>query len=103
MGNSISGVGKSIFGVGKKRSVILCQEFGVKPQTKLKEINKNIQNKIINYIQKEYITGNDLKKILIETNEEHIKIRNYKGNRIKNKLPRRGQRTHTNSKTAKKY
>ena len=45
----------------------------------------------------------DLKKILIETNEEHVKIRNYKGNRIKNKLPRRGQRTHTNSKTAKKY
>ena len=60
----ISSAIQSIFGVGKKRSVILCQEFGVKPQTKLKEINKNIQNKIINYIQKEYITGNDLKKFL---------------------------------------
>jgi len=94
---------QNIFGVGKRRSVILCQEFGIKPQTKLKEINKNIQNKLINYIQKEFITGDDLKKILIETNEGHIKIRNYKGNRIKNKLPRRGQRTHTNSKTAKKY
>jgi small subunit ribosomal protein S13 len=99
----ISSAIQGVFGVGKKRSLTLCREFGIKPQTKLKEINKNIQNKIINYIQKEYVTGNDLKKILIETNEEHIKIRNYKGNRIKNKLPRRGQRTHTNSKTAKKY
>jgi small subunit ribosomal protein S13 len=99
----ISSAIQAIFGVGKKRSLFLCQEFGIKPQTKLKLINKNIQNKIINYIQKEYITGNDLKKILIETNKEHIEMRNYKGNRIKNKLPRRGQRTHTNSKTAKKY
>jgi len=98
----ISAAIQGIFGVGKKRSITLCQEFGIKPQTKLRVLNKNLQNKLINYIQKEYVTGNDLKKILIETNEEHIKIRNYKGNRIKNKLPRRGQRTHTNSKTAKR-
>jgi len=39
----ISSAIQGIFGVGKKRSVILCQEFGIKPQTKLKEINKNIQ------------------------------------------------------------
>ena len=62
----ISSAIQGIFGVGKKRSLILCQQFGLKPQTKFKEINKNIQNKIVNYIQKEYITGNDLKKILIE-------------------------------------
>ena len=99
----ISSAIQAIFGIGKKRSLTLCQEFGIKPQTKFKQLNKNIQNKIINYIQKEYTTGNDLRKILIETNEEHVAMRNYKGNRIKNKLPRRGQRTHTNSKTAKKY
>jgi len=94
---------QAIYGVGKKRSLILCREFGVQPQTKFKDINKDIQNKFINYIQKNYVIGNDLKKNLIEINESHIKIRNYKGNRIKNKLPRRGQRTHTNSKTSKKF
>jgi small subunit ribosomal protein S13 len=98
----ISSAIQSIFGVGKTRSLILCQEFGIKPDTKLKKINKNIQNKIVNYIQKEYVIGNELKKFLIETNNEYVHIRSYKGNRIKNKLPRRGQRTHTNSKTAKK-
>jgi len=79
----ISSAIQAIFGVGKKRSLILCQEFGVKPQTKLKLISKNIQNKIINHIQNEYVIGNELKKILIETDKGHIEIRNYKGTELK--------------------
>lgn len=33
----------------------------------------------------------------------HLQINFYKASRIKNKLPRNGQRTKTNAKTVKKY
>ena len=39
---------------------------------------------------------------LTQNYEHKIKIKCYKGQRSKLKLPRRGQRTHTNSKTTKK-
>jgi small subunit ribosomal protein S13 len=93
---------KKIYGIGKERSNKVRREFGICSETKLNQLPKEIQNKIINFIEKEYLIGNDLKKILIQTNNDYIKIRSYKGSRIKNRLPRRGQRTHTNSKTIKK-
>jgi len=93
---------RKIFGVGKKRSLIMCFEYGIKPQTRFRDLKKEIQNRLANHIQKEYLIGDELKKKLIENNEGNLKLRSYKGNRFKNRLPRRGQRSHTNSKTVKR-
>jgi small subunit ribosomal protein S13 len=92
---------QDIYGIGRKRTKFLCQKFGIKEETKLKDLPKETQFKIVNFIEKEYLIGNELKKFLIQVNEDYIKTKTYKGSRIKNKLPRRGQRTHTNSKTTK--
>jgi|SaaInlV_120m_DNA_3_1039746.scaffolds.fasta_scaffold17940_1 small subunit ribosomal protein S13 len=92
---------QNIYGIGEKRAKFLCQKFGIKTETKLKDLPKETQYKIVNFIEKEYLIGNELKKFLIQINEDYVKTKTYRGSRIKNKLPRRGQRTHTNSRTVK--
>jgi len=92
---------RDIYGIGGKRARFLCQKFGIKMKTRFKDLPKETHFKIVNFIEKEYLIGNDLKKFLIQINEDYIKTKTYKGSRIKNKLPRRGQRTHTNSRTIK--
>jgi ribosomal protein S13 len=61
-----------------------------------------MKNKIVLYIENNIIIGDDLKQGLIQTKENQIRIKSYKGIRTKFRLPRRGQRTHTNAKTVKR-
>jgi len=44
----------------------------------------------------------DLKRVLLNTKKESLSIRLYKAVRSRQGFPVRGQRTHTNAKTAKK-
>jgi small subunit ribosomal protein S13 len=55
-----------------------------------------IKRQLIFFFDKEY--NKELKNI-----EKYKKMRNYKGMRHTFKLPVRGQRTHTNAKTIRKY
>ena len=50
----------------------------------------------------EYLTENELKKQVKGNFERFIQIGCYKGLRVTQHLPLRGQRTHTNAKSAKK-
>ena len=68
----------------------------------IKSLNNDVKNKLIQYIEKNIENGEDLRQKLTQNYEHKIKIKCYKGQRSKLKLPRRGQRTHTNSKTTKK-
>jgi len=92
---------QSVYGIGEKRAKYLCQKFGIKTRTRLKNLPKETLYKITNFIEKEYLIGSELKKHLIQINEDYVKTKTYKGSRIRAKLPRRGQRTHTNSRTVK--
>ncbi len=93
---------QNIFGIGKQKSSQICSWLGISEKTKIKDLSIEIKNKIINYIENSAITGDDLRQVLTQVRDNQIKIKCYKGQRAKYKLPRRGQRTHTNSKTCKK-
>ncbi|XAO72553.1 MAG: 30S ribosomal protein S13 [Candidatus Vidania fulgoroideorum] len=89
-----------IYGIGIKTANKICKKINImnKKVYLLKEneiikINKNI---------KKIKIGNDLKKQIKENIKNLINIKCYRGIRHNKKLPVRGQRTRTNSKTSRK-
>lgn len=93
---------KKIFGINYKKSSEICSYFGISKKTKVKFLTFEMKNQIIKYVENNIIIGDDLKQNLIRMKENQIRIKSYKGIRAKFKLPRRGQRTHTNAKTTKR-
>jgi|SouAtlMetagenome_1021521.scaffolds.fasta_scaffold03025_7 small subunit ribosomal protein S13 len=92
---------QNIFGVGKAKSIQICTHLGISEKTSIKFLTSEMKNKIVLYIENEIEIGDDLRKTLTQLKENQVRLKCYKGQRAKFKLPRRGQRTHTNAKTTK--
>jgi small subunit ribosomal protein S13 len=92
-----------IYGVGEKKTENVCFALGISKKARINCLNSNIRNKIINFVEKNIKINDELSRLLTQSKEKEIKIKSYKGQRVKLKLPRRGQRTHTNAKTVKKF
>lgn len=93
---------KKIFGLNKTSLKKIFKNLGINQNSKLKELNKIQIDKLIKYIDKNYIIEQDLKKNIKENLSHLYNIKNYKGIRLLKGLPVNGQRTHTNAKTSKK-
>jgi small subunit ribosomal protein S13 len=93
---------QKIFGIGKEKSQEICKHLGISETTPVKLLSTELKNKIIFYIENNIEIGNDLQKTLLTFKENQIRLKCYKGQRAKFKLPRRGQRTRTNARTVKK-
>lgn len=92
-----------IFGVGKCKSRELCNYFGISKKASILDLTVLLKNQIIIFIEKNIKINEDLKQHLMKLKEQQQRLKTYKGQRSRFKLPRRGQRTHTNAKTAKKF
>ena len=93
----------SIHGINFFLSYKICKFLGINKNLKLKSLTKEQKNSLIPIINYFKIKINhDLRKYNMDKNRKSINIKNYRGFRKINKLPVRGQRTHTNSKTCKK-
>ena len=92
-----------IYGIGKSNSLIICRKLGFSKNFKLENLSKEQLNKLVHTIDSMNIElGSDLKKLKLMSFKKLILIKSYKGFRRNQGLPVRGQRTHTNSKTARK-
>ena len=91
-----------IFGIGKKTSIKICNFFGVSKEKPLISFAPALRNQIVVYIEKNVSINEELKQALNQIKEQQQRLKTYKGQRSKFRLPRRGQRTHTNARTAKK-
>jgi small subunit ribosomal protein S13 len=93
---------KNSYGIGKITGVKVFKNLGVNTR-----INSNLfKRKQLNEITKKtlsFITGKKLKDKIRNTINFLSKNKTYKGLRHKLKYPARGQRTHTNAKTKKKF
>jgi small subunit ribosomal protein S13 len=94
---------QSIFGLGLITSLNVCLFFGISKKATIKNLNTTLKNKIIVYVDKNIKINEDLKQFLVQNKEQQYRLKTYRGQRARFKLPRRGQRTHTNAKTAKKF
>jgi len=93
----------SIYGIGFKQSNVICNKLGVTKRIKVSDLSKKQINKLKNIIKKsDIIVEGDLKRFILNRKDHLYNIRAYKGIRLKQGFPIRGQRTHTNAKTAKK-
>ena len=95
---------KRIFGFGKIRSKNFCKKLGFSSNLKIKNLSNNQANNLLKLIElsKVKITG-DLKKYRVLIAKRLVFIKCYRGLRKIKGLPVRGQRTHTNAKTASKF
>ena len=93
----------SIYGIGKSRSFLICKKVGLSLNLKIKDLSSSQINQISKVIESSgYILANDLKRFILLSKQRLISIKSYRGLRRKKGFPVRGQRTHTNAKTAKK-
>jgi small subunit ribosomal protein S13 len=92
-----------IKGIGFSRSRIICAKLKIDFSIKLGDLSKeNIKN-ITDFIDNYYIIGNKLNRDKLNNIKKLIKISSYRGFRHVKGLPSRGQRTHTNAKTSRKF
>jgi len=92
-----------ILGLGKYQSLLFCKKLGYSLNFKVKELSKDQLLKLLKLIELSKIkTGSELIKARTFVTNRLVAIKCYRGLRKIRGLPIRGQRTHTNSKTAKK-
>jgi small subunit ribosomal protein S13 len=101
--SSISYGIKKVYGLGVKKSYSICKSLGFGLNLKVKDLSDEQLIKLAKKIeeQKDFITS-ELKKKINLSNKKLFSINSYRGIRKKKGLPVRGQRTHTNAKTARK-
>lgn len=94
----------SIYGIGKSTSFKICKQLGFSLNYKVYELSTEHILKFLKLIEKSnLIINNDLKKLQSSFIKNLINVKTYRGIRRFNRLPVRGQRTHTNAKTARKF
>ncbi len=95
---------KKIYGIGDKTSEILCKKYGIQKDSR----GHDLRNSHILLFQEELekfkrTLGKELKREKQDQCQRLINIRTYRGIKRKNGLTVRGQRTHTNARTQKKW
>jgi len=90
----------AIYGIGRNLGKTICQNAGVNPETK----SKDLTDEEITRLRKEvdnYVVEGDLRRNVQMSIKNKMEINCYEGVRHKKGLPVRGQRTSRNAHTRK--
>jgi small subunit ribosomal protein S13 len=93
----------SVYGLGTVNIKIYCKKLGFSKNLTVNDLSTEQFRELIKCI--EYfnpVISNDLLKAQLLVSEKLVSIKLYRGLRKNQGLPARGQRTHTNAKTARK-
>lgn len=89
-----------IYGVGRSRARAICAASKIDPMTKAGELSPEQENEIRRHIEGFKVEG-DLKREVAGNVKRLKDIGSYRGSRHAKRLPSRGQRTKTNSRTVR--
>lgn len=93
----------SIYGIGKSTAGFICKKLGFSKNLVVKDLSKEQLNQLLKVIESlNILIAGDLLKSRFLLAKKLVFIKSYKGLRRYQGLPVRGQRTHTNAKTARK-
>jgi small subunit ribosomal protein S13 len=93
-----------IYGLGRSQSRLICKKLGFSENMIMLDLTEIQLTELVQFISKSnLILTKDLKKYQSILLQQKVNIRCYKGLRIVRGLPVRGQRTHTNAKTCKRF
>lgn len=90
----------AIYGIGRARAKSILSKVGIDSNKKPTDLSADDENKIREVIEKIKIEG-ELKREVSSNIKRMKDIGSYKGSRHNKKLPARGQRTKTNSRTVR--
>lgn len=90
-----------LYGIGRTLSKDILKNTKIDFDKRAKDLNADELNKIKEYIEKNYKVEGELKQIIKQDIGMLKDILSYRGHRHMRKLPVRGQRTKTNSRTVR--
>ncbi|QXE46240.1 30S ribosomal protein S13 (mitochondrion) [Nitzschia inconspicua] len=94
----------NIYGIGNSTAFLICKKLGFSINLKVKDLTQEQVTEMIQLIESLNINlNNELKKLQSLTLKNLVSIKSYKSLRRVLGLPVRGQRTHTNAKSARKH
>lgn len=92
-----------IYGIGNSTAFRICKKLGFSTNLKIKDLTQEQTLEILQIIDSmDLVLNNELKKLRSLSLKNLIQIKSYRGLRRVRGLPVRGQRTHTNAKSARK-
>jgi small subunit ribosomal protein S13 len=90
----------AIYGIGRQTASEICNEVGVLPSAKIKDLTEDKIEAIRGVIAKMTVEG-DLRREVSMNIKRLMDLGCYRGIRHRRGLPLRGQRTRTNARTRK--
>jgi len=93
---------QKIYGLGKYQSIQICNDLGISTEKCVKQLTSGDFEKLTQIISQNYEIGLDIRRSVIQNIQRLVKIGSYRGFRHIEGLPVRGQKTHGNSRTARK-
>ncbi len=90
-----------VYGIGKETSHSILKAAGIDENMRADDLNEADLAKIRSVIESGYKVEGDLRREITANIKRLKDLGTYRGNRHIRKLPCRGQRSHTNARTAK--
>lgn len=90
-----------IFGIGQANAIKILNEAKLDHNRRVKDLKEEEINNLRNIIEKQYRVEGDLKREIMGNIKRLKEVGSYRGTRHSKKLPGRGQRTKTNSRTVR--
>ena len=90
----------AIYGIGRNLAKTICQDAGVEPSKKIKDLTEDEIAKLRKEVDRYSVEG-DLRREVQMSIKNKMEINCYEGIRHKKGLPVRGQRTNRNAHTRK--
>ena len=91
-----------LYGIGLSRSRHICRELGLPPQLGISELTELQKFAIAKKIKDDFIVEGNLEEQLKQDLQRYQTNGSFRGYRLRHGLPVRGQRTHSNGKTARR-
>jgi small subunit ribosomal protein S13 len=90
-----------VYGIGLSTSAKILAETKIDPKKFAKDLTQDEQNKLKNFVEKNFHIEGELRQIIRQNVNRLKDLKVYRGVRHARRLPVRGQRTRTNSRTVR--
>jgi small subunit ribosomal protein S13 len=92
----------SLFGLGRTRSQEICRTLGFPPALLIKDLTSSQEASLARLLKDAYVVAGNLEEELKLDRQRLLTNGCQRGYRLRTGLPVRGQRTHSNGKTARR-
>lgn len=90
-----------IYGIGPFRARAILRQVNVNPSKRTKDLLPDEINRLKDAVEKNYKVEGELRRVIMLEIKRLKEINAYRGSRHARRLPARGQRTRTNSRTVR--